>query len=197
MIEQPSVYLVSGTLAWVDRLFTSMPIGGQNLLPYGHVHTTDLDEADAAFLWVDSPLPKHTVFELGRVASHGCALLVGSCTRALLGEVDEIIGAQGSVLSSDPLEAYRTMMADLDIRLPQVFRHRIASMDGRCRRCRGTYRAGEEIRYSPSAGGYHKDCYERHLNRNPTEAIFNAELVEALRRDNAALEEELRTVRGF
>ena len=190
--EAPRVYLAGEEGTWRERLYADH-------FPWGHVPVRNVHEADVLFLWLPRrALSPKSWYEIGLAEGLGKPVHVGAPTAEIFNDfgiqhADMFDGLKQTTVNPDVRDAYETVMADLDIVKPTVFVLRGAPQAGLCRGCGGSYQKHEVIHHTRRHGCFHRDCFER--MKNPQEAnaaVFTSALVEALRRENASLEERLR-----
>lgn len=95
------------------------------------------------------------------------------------------------IVAPTPRDAYERVTADLDVTFERGMARIEASYEGRCVVCRSGYKIGDTIYWSKKQGAMHPDCHA--LVTNPDEVnsvVFNSQLVQALRHENADLERE-------
>lgn len=193
----PKVCLLGNNGPWMATL------RGKNMpfLPWGHHEVGTILEADICFWWAcPETLTGATGVQVGTSLSHGIPVKIGAISRSMPNLVGRNFGwsflqdnSLSVVVGTDPVDAYERAMADIDVKMPNVFVPKKASADGVCLACKCSYYKGDAIMLSSFAGGYHKDCYSKTFDRgNLSIALFNASLVEALRKENAELEEKVR-----
>lgn len=194
---QPKVCLLGNNGPWMAD------IRGKNMprLPWGHYEVGSILEADICFWWAcNETLTGASGIQLGTALSHGVPIKIGAISRSMPNLVGRHFGWDflssnnlTVVVGTSPVDAYERTMADIDVKMPSVFSSKRAPTDGTCIGCKGSYRKDESIMFSVFAGGYHKDCHSKTFDRgNLSVALFNASLVEALRKENSELEEKVR-----
>lgn len=170
-------------------------------LPWGHRAEPVLKNADAVFVWVDrsNALTAPLGFALGEAYCENIPVYFSAPTQQLLDEVHKNLGKLlafrdrlRSQVGTDPKDGYERVMADADVLRPELYRLAPSSLAESCSSCGGRFKPNVQIRLS-HLRALHVDCYERRINPAYADpAVFTAELVGALREDNAKLEAEIR-----
>lgn len=154
-----------------------------------------LRTADAVFVWLSNFQQADLGIEVGIAHESRIPVYVAASREEFLQSVpllDHVI--KKSVIQPTALEGFREVMADVDV----TFRDRaprlsMARQAGRCVACQSGYEANASLFWVKDLGGMHPDCFwQADIRTAGTLAAmpFNAELVAALREDNARLEAE-------
>ena len=159
-----------------------------------------LARADIVFAWIPAAwnnavngLPLDFGAELGLAYGTGKAVIVASGSPFGLGMTPLLTEfAWKMIVEETPTKAYERIMADLDVTFERGMARIESRYGGQCAYCRSAYKEGETIFWSKPQGGMHVDCHARWQNegQDPNTVVFNAELVHALRVENADLEKE-------
>jgi hypothetical protein len=153
-------------------------------------------KADIVFTWLtDSPGSRDSCVELGLAYGIGKAVVVAAQSRWILRSLPlstEI--AWKMAVAGNAAQAYKHVMADLDVTFERGMARIEAKYGGSCVVCRSSYSAGETIYWSKPTGGMHADCHARvNAPDELSSVVFNSELVRAVRAENADLEKQLLT----
>ena len=196
-VNQPRVCLIGNSGPWAADLREK----NRPHLPWNHNEVGSILEADICFWWVSSEtLTGASGVQLGTALAHGIPVRIGAISRSMPNLVGRHFGwsflqenSLKVVVGEGPVDAYERAMADIDVRMPNSFSLKNASFRGACLACKGSYKKGDSVMLSPLSGAYHRDCYSQTFDRERLSSVlFNASLVEALRKENAELEEKLR-----
>lgn len=195
-MKQPSVYLLVES-AYRDALVE------HGKLPWGHTQADQLETADFVFLWLtEEPVTARAALDLGFSVYYEKPIFIAASSAEASHRAATDLGISLRLFSRMPVlsghsirDAYGTLLADTDIRVPDAHLVVRTSEDGVCSACGSSYKKGDSVRFSHLYGALHIDCYARRKNPSTVDAaIFHAELVKALREDNARLEARLREV---
>lgn len=168
-------------------------------LPWGHTPVNKVCDAEAVFVWLRwGGAPTSVIFDIGAAHALGIPIFIGAMQRDLLDYLPfEVVKAAGGVRISVrdvPLKAYEDVMADADLTARKVFTAVTSPVRGTCKACHSSYSPGDRVMVRQQYGALHVDCYERQRAPGAAHiALFNAELVAAVREENARLEGLLRT----
>lgn len=151
-----------------------------------------ISKADIVFCWYVGRKHLDVGIELGTAYASGKAVILASTSQDYLEQLPlatEI--AWKMFVGSSPRDAYERATADLDLTFERGMAKIESKYDGRCTVCHASYHPGDIIYWSKPRGGMHPDCYAR-INdpKEISSAVFNSELVNALRSENAKLEKE-------
>jgi len=191
-----SVYLAGEGTLWKEELIRA------GRLPWGHSRSSSVEQADAIFLWLWQAEPEVRVgYELGLAVALAKPTFVGTCSAEALLSFTESLGPFGAEFTGhvrgwhtgeSVRDAYEHVLADADVHLPETFELRAADFDGSCVGCGARFYVGDSVRRARYRGVYHADCYVRILDPSAANsALFNAGLVEAVRKENAELTQRI------
>lgn len=155
-------------------------------------------KSDIVFAWLplqwgdEDALPTDLGAELGLAYGTGKAVIAATRSAEVLQHTPLLTElAWKMIVAPTPKEAYERVMADLDVTFERGMARIISNYGGQCSFCRSSYKEGEAIYWSKPQGGMHVDCYNRlQSESDPDAVVFNSELVNALRTENADLEKE-------
>lgn len=151
--------------------------------------------ADLIFAWMTPRCGPDFGVELGVAYATGKAVILAAPHREGKSFLDGLpLATEVSWKMHEGMsarDAFEWAVADLDVTFERGMTKFTSKYDGRCTVCHSSYKAGDVIYYSRPQGGMHPDCYARVNNpKEKTAAVFNSELVNALRSENAKLETE-------
>jgi hypothetical protein len=193
-IDHPKVFLIGNNDDWKADLRRGWPF-----LPWEHQETKVMAEADICFWWAEKrTITGFSGVQLGMSLAQAIPVKVGALNQTAVNWIDQQMGslflhASGMkvVFGKNVVDAYEHAMADIDVRMPTKFKVR-AAVSGHCKGCFRTLRHGESVMSNGMNVQYHGDCYAQVFDKkNISTALFNASLIEALRKENAELEEKI------
>jgi hypothetical protein len=193
--EQPKVFLIGNNDDWKADLRR-----GQPSLPWEHRETKNMAEADICFWWAEKrTITGFSGVQLGLAIAQAIPVRVGCLNRTAANLIDQQMGSAFMFdhslkisYGTDIVDAYQRAMADIDVRMPTKLKVR-GAIHGHCKGCFRSLTPGESVMSNGFDVQYHGDCYAQVFDKkNISTALFNASLVEALRKENAELEEKLR-----
>lgn len=194
--EQPKVFLVGNNDDWKVDLRR-----GQPSLPWGHREVSDISLADICFWWAEKrTITGFSGVQLGLAISRALPIKIGAINRTTTNWIDQSMGSSflstyklKVVYGSDIIDSYQRAMSDIDVRMPARFIATNVPIGSTCLACNGSFYKGEAGMYNPAVGSYHADCHKQTFDpKNISTAMFNASLIDTLRKENAELEEKLR-----
>lgn len=204
MKNRPLQVFLVGDGAWKSELRNQ----DGTLTQWNHREVSSIADADVLFWWacVENIVPV-VWFQLGQAIALDRDIQIATDCTDLDREIDKAFGKPGFLsalklthnryLNMQVVDAYELRMADMDLLRPSRFMQCLAEDYCLCEACGGRIAKGERVVRSAFRGVYHKDCHANTFNpNNPSEALFNARLVEALRQENASLEGELEKLRA-
>jgi hypothetical protein len=182
------IFLIGEGDAWRTELFSSSP------LVKTHKYVASPREAVAVFAWLPNVSPSPFIcFQLGLAASVAPLFIAAPTSGVVESILEWVRPVQGSVARYSASSAYNYLLEDVDSKISNLYRSILAPTPGICTACGGSYEQNTAIRYAVAKGGMHVDCYmRRHDPQYADPAVFNSELVFALREQNAQLEDKVR-----
>ena len=163
------------------------------------LRTKALKSSDFVFAWLSNAAHfMDAGLELGAAYSLDKPIILAVPDKKLLAKIPRFVSAAWKVVvNQNVVDAYELVTADMDVTFEKGFSIVAAGAWGRCVACQSSYHVGQSIYWSKQRGGYHEDCYVRaHRPENVSAALFNAELIQALREENARLEYRLEALDG-
>lgn len=194
-ITQPKVFLLGNYEDWKADLRR-----GHNPLPWGHQETKTMAEADICFWWAEKrTITGFSGVQLGLALAQAIPVKVGAISRSDANLIEQQMGSaflfdngMKVAFGKNIVDAYEHAMADIDVRMPTKFKVR-GAIEGHCNGCLRTLSHGESVMSNGLNLQYHGDCYAQVFDKkNVSTALFNASLIDALRKENAELEAKLR-----
>lgn len=184
----------------------------KSLSKWRHQEVSSLADADLLFWWATPSNSRsiETWFQLGQaVALDRGIVAVSESKLGVLISISEETGKSSEELlqrlSIDIKTAaiergvrgsYEAHMADMDVLRPSRFFRTEATEYCRCAVCGCLISRGETVVRSAFRGVFHIDCHEAKFDpKNLSDTVFNSRLIEALREENARLEQELEKYR--
>lgn len=184
----------------------------KSLSKWRHQEVRSIADADLLFWWATPHNARsiETWFQLGQAVALDRSIIAVSESKlavfaTIAGETgkssEELleklkIDVKNSPIERGVLSSYEVNMADLDLIRPSRFYRSTATVYCRCEVCGCLISRGEAVVRSAFRGVFHIDCHEAKYDpKNLSDTIFNSRLIEALREENAKLEQELEKYR--
>ena len=153
-------------------------------------------QADIVFAWhpYEHPIEEELLFELGVASGLGkfVFLGIGLGAPSPVGLYDMMIARIPNVQDALDEALYLSEKQGFGSWVQMV-----SKFVGRCTHCRGSYKPGANIMWAKGRGSMHLDCFlQVETNQALMPFAFSAEVVEALRQENSALEQEITNLIG-
>ncbi len=183
-----------------DKLFDGIP----GVLPLGHLFAGRpaksavtsamkglIPRADVVFAWLEDFTADFLQgLEIGYAYAVGTPIVVSAAGGHLLQSFSGISRSQG--VAGGIKRAYDSLMADADMFKRDFWENQVALIESICVSCGCRVETKSAIYMNRQGEVCHNDCYVRFKElKGPHEAVFNSELVAALRAENARLEVEV------
>lgn len=174
------------------------PRRAPNILSPERQRIQAMKKADVGFLWLGGAVYTEMLADAAMLYGTGKEVVVASPSEAELQKYPllvEMMFQKAYICQDGQKVAYERAMADIEVHVQNRFVLMTSKYGGLCRGCGGPYHNGEPIMWSRNEGVYHKDCYDAMVDpskANP--ALYNADLVNALRTKNNELERECTTL---
>lgn len=150
--------------------------------------------ADIVFTWHEgrTPIAEELLFELGTAAGLGRFVFLGLRDQAVapIGLYDMTIARSSTVQEAFDHALYMSEKQGFGAWVQMT-----SKFVGRCSHCKGSYKVGDSIMWARSRGSLHLDCFlQKEKDPGLEPLAFTAEVIEALRVQNSALEHENTTL---